>query len=85
MELGLGAEPDMDICKYICGCHNHRAHSDSDKWPEKTKEVEQMMAMAFLAGFMIGAVVVLAAAALVCMTPREVINITKEERSRNGR
>ena len=43
-----------------------------------------MMAMAFLAGFMVGAVV-LAAAALVCMTPREVINITKEERSRNGR
>ena len=43
-----------------------------------------MMAMAFLAGFMIGAVVVLAAA-LVRMTPREVINITKEERSRNGR
>ena len=44
-----------------------------------------MMAMAFLAGFMVGAVVVLAAAALVCMTPREVINIIKEERSRNGR
>lgn len=44
-----------------------------------------MMAMAFLAGFMVGAVVVLAAAALVCMTPREVINIIKEERSKNGR
>ena len=44
-----------------------------------------MMAMAFLAGFMAGAVVVLAAAALVRMTPREVINIIKEERSRNGR
>ena len=29
-----------------------------------------MMAVAFLAGFVAGAVVVLAAAALVCMTPR---------------
>ena len=85
MELGLGAEPDIDFCNHLCGYHNHRIHSGGDKQPQKTKEVEQMMAMAFLAGFMVGAVVVLAAAALVCMTPREVINITKEERSRNGR
>lgn len=44
-----------------------------------------MMAVAFLAGFMAGVVTALAAAALACMTPREVINIIKEERSRNGR
>ena len=44
-----------------------------------------MTFFSFMAGFMVGAVVVLAAAALVCMTPREVINIIKEERSRNGR
>ena len=44
-----------------------------------------MMFFSFMVGFMVGAVVVLAAAALVCMTPREVINIIKEERSRNGR
>lgn len=46
-----------------------------------------MMAIAFLAGFMLGAVVVLAGAALACImgTPREVIDIIKEGRSRNGR
>ena len=44
-----------------------------------------MTFFSFMAGFMVGAAVVLAAAALVCMTPREVINIIKEERSRNGR
>lgn len=46
-----------------------------------------MMAVAFLAGFVAGAVVVLAAAALACITgtPREAIDIIKEGRSRNGR
>lgn len=46
-----------------------------------------MMAVAFLAGFVAGAVVVLAGAALACITgtPREAIDIIKEERSRNGR
>lgn len=44
-----------------------------------------MTFFSFIAGFAVGAVVVLAAAALACMTPREVINIIKEERSRNGR
>ena len=44
-----------------------------------------MTFFSFMVGFAVGAVVVLAAAALVCMTPREVINIIKEERSRNGR
>lgn len=44
-----------------------------------------MTFFSFIAGFVVGEVVVLAAAVLACMTPREVINIIKEERSRNGR
>lgn len=46
-----------------------------------------MTFFSFIAGFAVGAVVVLAAAALACITgtPREAIDIIKEERSRNGR
>lgn len=46
-----------------------------------------MMFFSFIAGFAVGAVVVLAGAAIACImgTPREVIDIIKEGRSRNGR
>ena len=41
MELGLGAEPDMDYYNHLCGYHNHRIHSGGDKRTEKIKEEEE--------------------------------------------